>query len=93
MKRTASKPVSTIRFCEDVSEVINRVRTAFGSIPMKAVSDLPEIKAAQTTVERTARLVLNGIEDMAMWRGALIVYETTWLSALRTLQRSDNWAA
>lgn len=93
MKRIAPKPVSTIRFCQDISEVINRVRTAFGNIPMKAVSDLPEIKAAQATVERAARLVLSGREDVAVWRGALIIYESTWLFALRKLQHSDTWAA
>ncbi len=89
MRHTMSMP----RCCQEVSEVINRVRAAFGNIPMKAVSDLPEIKAAEKTIERAARLVLSGTEDFDVWQGALIVYEATWMSALRELRRSGKWAA
>lgn len=77
----------------DISDVINRVRGAFGGIPMKAVADLPEIKAAESTVERAARLVIRGLEGPEVWRGALIVYESTWMTALKDLRASGKWAA
>lgn len=77
----------------DISGVINRVRGAFGSIPMKAVADLPEIKAAESTVDRAARLVIRGVEGVDVWRGALIVYESTWMTALKDLRASGKWAA
>lgn len=86
--------VLTLSQCgRDISDVINRVRGAFGGIPMKAVSDLPEIKAAEATVERAARLVMRGVEGLDVWRGALIVYESTWMSALKDLRASGKWAA
>lgn len=95
MKRvvSAGRARSTARFSQDVSEVINRVRGAFGGIPMKAVADLPEVKAAEATVERAARLVASGQEGFDVWRGALIVYESTWMNALKDLRNSGKWAA
>ena len=89
-----SSGMLTLSQCSrDISEVINRVRGAFGGIPMKAVADLPEIKAAESTVNRASRLVIRGVEGLDVWRGALIVYESTWMSALKDLRASGKWAA
>ena len=97
MRRTVSRRRlqghSLHRLCQDVSLVINRVRAAFGTIPMKAVADRPEIKAAEATIELAARQVQNGAEGAEVWRGALIVYEASWMAALRDLQRADKSAA
>jgi len=90
---SAARSRSTAQFCQEVSEVINRVRAAFGPFPMKIVSDQPEIKAAEATIEQAARLVRSGFENVDVWFGALVVYEQTWMSALKKLQESDKSAA
>ena len=77
----------------DVNDVIDRVRSAFGGIPMRAVADLPEIKAAEGTINRASQLVIRGVECLEVWQGALIVYESTWMTSLRELQASGTWAA
>ena len=87
------KSRSLSRFCNDVSAVLNRVRIAFGSLSMKAVANRPEVKAAEVTIERAARLVRGGEEGLDVWQGALIVYEATWMAVLRELQRSGKSAA
>ncbi|MFT5366335.1 MAG: hypothetical protein ACI8V2_001282 [Candidatus Latescibacterota bacterium] len=89
-----SSGMLTLSQCSlDISQVINRVRGAFGGIPMKAVADLPEIKAAEGTIDRASRLVIRGVEGLEVWRGALIVYESTWMTALKDLRASGKWAA
>jgi len=97
MRRVVSMPVVNFRpvaqFSQEVSEVINRVRGAFGSIPMKTVADRPEIKAAEATIEQAARLVRSGLENVDVWRGALVVYELTWMSALKKVRQSGKSAA
>ena len=82
-----------VQFSQEVCEVINRVRSAFGPIPMKTVADEPEIKAAEATIEQAARLVRSGLENVDVWRGALVVYELTWMSALKKVRQSDKTAA
>ena len=97
MRRVVSMPAANSRsvaqFCQEVSEVINRVRGAFGPIPMKTVADQPEIKAAEATIEQASRLVRSGIENVDVWRGALVVYELTWMSALKKIRQTDKSAA
>lgn len=97
MRRIVSMPAVNSRpvaqFCQEVSEVINRVRGAFGPIPMKTVADQPEIKAAEATIEQAARLVRGGYENVDVWRGALVVYELTWMSALKKLRQTGKSAA
>ena len=84
---------SIAQFCQEVSEVINRVRAAYGPIPMKAVADQPEVKAAEATIEQAVRLVQSGLENVDVWRGALVVYELTWMSALKKVRQSGKSAA
>lgn len=84
---------SITQFCREVSEVINRVRAAYGPIPMKIVADQPEVKAAEATIEQAARLVQSGLENVDVWRGALVVYELTWMSALKKVRQSGKSAA
>ena len=81
------------QFRREVCEVINRVRAAYGPIPMKTVADHPEVKAAEATIEQAARLVYSGLENVKVWRGALVVYELTWMSALKKVRPSDKSAA
>ncbi len=81
------------QFRREVCEVINRVRAAYGPIPMKTVADQPEVKAAEATIEQAARLVYSGLENVEVWRGALVVYELTWMSALKKVRPSDKSAA
>ena len=97
LRRVVSMPAANSRsvaqFCQEVSEVINRVRGAFGPIPMKIVADQPEIKAAEATIEQAARLVRSGLENVDVWRGALVVYELTWMSALKKVRQAGKSAA
>ena len=93
VQQSASQSRFIGQFCREVSEVINRVRAAFGPIPMKTVADQPEIKAAEATIEQAARLVRSGLENVDVWRGALVVYELTWMSALKKVRQSGKSAA
>ena len=86
--------ILTLSQCNrDISEVINRVRRAFGGIPMNAVADLPEIRASKGTINRASKLVIQGEEGLDVWHGALIVFESTWMTALKELRASGKWAA
>ena len=69
------------------------LRAAYGPVPMKTVADQPEVKAAEATIEQAARLVYSGLENVEVWRGALVVYELTWMSALKKVRPSDKSAA
>lgn len=93
VKRATSRSRFIPQFRREVCEVINRVRAAYGPVPMKMVADYPEVKAAEATIEQAARLVCNGLENVKVWRGALVVYELTWMSALKKVRPSDKSAA
>ena len=93
LQRTTSRSRFIPQFRREVCEVINRVRAAYGPIPMKTVADQPEVKAAEATIEQAARLVYSGLENVEVWRGALVVYELTWMSALKKVRPSDKSAA
>ena len=93
VQRATSRSRFIPQFRREVCEVINRIRAAYGPIPMKTVADRPEVKAAEATIEQAARLVYSGLENVEVWRGALVVYELTWMSALKKLRPSDKSAA
>ena len=93
LQRATSRSRFIPQFRREVCEVINRVRAAYGPIPMKTVADQPEVKAAEATIEQAARLVYSGLENVEVWRGALVVYELTWMSALKKVRPSDKSAA
>ena len=93
LQRATSRSRFIPQFRREVCEVINRVRAAYGPVPMKAVADYPEVKAAEATIEQAARLVCSGLENVKVWRGALVVYELTWMSALKKVRPSDKSAA
>ncbi|MCY3868161.1 MAG: hypothetical protein OXG87_01315 [Gemmatimonadetes bacterium] len=93
VQRTTSRSRFIPQFRREVCEVINRVRAAYGPVPMKTVADYPEVKAAEATIEQAARLVCSGLENVKVWRGALVVYELTWMSALKKVRPSDKSAA
>ena len=93
VQRATSRSRFIPQFRREVCEVINRVRAAYGPVPMKTVADYPEVKAAEATIEQAARLVCNGLENVEVWRGALVVYEMTWMSALKKVRPSDKSAA
>lgn len=93
VRRATSRSRFVPQFRREVCEVINRIRAAYGPVPMKTVADHPEVKAAEATIEQAARLVYSGLENVDIWRGALAVYEMTWMSALKKVRPSDKSAA
>lgn len=78
------------RLCEEVSEVINRVRVAFDLVPMWEVSERPEIEEAERTVDTEARRLQQGEGDPGAWRRALSVYESVWMAALGELRSVEQ---
>jgi hypothetical protein len=66
----------------ELSAVINRVRRAFGPIPMRESASRREVKQAESTVDQTARLFLRGEADLTAWYRALRQYEDAWLAQL-----------
>lgn len=78
------------RICEEVSEVINRVRAAFDLVPIWEVSDRPEIEEAERAVDTEARRLQQGSGDPGAWRRALSAYESVWLTALGELQSVEQ---
>ncbi len=93
VQRATSRSRFVPQFRREVCEVINRIRAAYGPVPMKIVADQPEVKAAEATIEQAAQLVYSGLENVEVWRGALVVYELTWMSALKKVRPSDKSAA
>lgn len=93
VRRATSRSRFIPQFRREVCEVINRIRAAYGPVPMKTVADHPEVKAAEATIEQAAQLVYSGLENVDIWRGALAVYEMTWMSALKKARPSDKSAA
>jgi hypothetical protein len=65
-----------------LSEVINRVRRAFGPIPMADFAGRPEILQAEGRVSRAARQVARGQGQPEAWRRALAEYEACWMQFL-----------
>ena len=80
---------SVSRLGSELSAVINRVRSAFGSISMRGSATRPEIQRAEKVVDQTARQLLRGEADLSTWYRVLRQYENSWmveLDALRSTQ-------
>jgi len=90
-RRIGRDPIYSLS--RDVSEVLNRVRRAFGHLPMKPASDGPEVRAAEAAVEQTARQVRLGEAGPAAWQHALAAYEAAWMAALKALRQDGKQAA
>jgi hypothetical protein len=91
LEQMVTEEVYTLsRLCEEVSEVINRVRVAFDLNPMWDAADRAEIREAEQVVDLEARRLQRGEGDPAAWRRALNTYEAVWMGALRELQRSGQ---
>lgn len=86
----AEDPYTLSRLCEEVSEVINRVRAAFDLNPMWDAADRMEVREAEHGVDLEARRLQRGEGDPAAWRRALNTYEAVWMAALKELQRSGQ---
>ena len=97
MRRSAFQRQATgrsiSRLCREVSEVLNRVRTAFGTTPMKGVDRRLEIQAAEAAIERAAEQLQTGAGDPDAWQRALAAYEAVWMAALKELRRAGKRAA
>ena len=81
------------RLCAEVCEVLNRVRAAFGGLPMHAVAGRTDVKALEAEIEQVAGKLLRGEGDAAEWRLVLDAYEAAWMAALRELRRDGRRAA
>lgn len=90
-RRVGGDPI--YRLSRDVSEVLNRVRQAFGHLPMKPAADGPKVRAAEAAVEQTARQVRLGEAGPAAWQQALAAYEAAWMAALKALRQGGKQAA
>ncbi|MDA0748863.1 MAG: hypothetical protein O2954_20285 [bacterium] len=91
--RRRREDVFLARLCADVSQVLNRVRQGFASIPMKAVANLPQICAAEQEIERVSGALLKGLGTPEQWQEALAAYEAVWMAALRDLKQVGKQAA
>ena len=90
-RQAAGRSIS--RLCREVSEVLNRVRSAFGTTPMKGVAGRPEIQTAEAAIERAAEQLQTGAGDPGAWQRALAAYEAVWMAALKELRRTGKRAA
>lgn len=66
----------------ELSAVINRVRSAFGPIPMRSSAARPRVQRAEQVVDRTARQLLRGEADLSAWYRVLRQYEDAWMIEL-----------
>ncbi len=66
----------------ELSEVINRVRRAFGQIPMADFAGRPEIVEAAQRVNLVARKRVQGEAAAGAWQQALAHYEACWMQQL-----------
>ena len=66
---------SVSRLGSELSPVINRVRSAFGSVSMSGPAACPEIKQAEQVVDQTACQMLRGEADLSTWYRILRQYE------------------
>ena len=94
----ARRPGKRSAFCDqypiarlggELSAVINRVRRAFGPIPMREPATRPEIKQAERMVDQAARQLLRGEVDLSAWYRALRRYEDTWMLQLEELRSAE----
>ncbi len=85
-----ARAYSLVRLGDELSTVINRVRRAFGSIPMWGVAARPQVEQAEQALEQVAGQLLGGEVDGAAWDQALQEYECTWMVLLDELRGADQ---
>ncbi|NKB69967.1 MAG: hypothetical protein GKR89_23075 [Candidatus Latescibacteria bacterium] len=85
-----SRAHSLVQLADEVSAVINRVRRAFGSIPMAPVAARPEIAQAEEAVNRAASHLRGGQTDWSGWRQALYEYEALWMALLDEVRQTQD---
>lgn len=66
----------------ELSAVINRVRRAFGPVPMADLAGRPEILQAEHQVALVAWQVVRGQQAPEAWRQVLAQYEACWMALL-----------
>ena len=74
-QRISLRSPSVSRLGSELSAVINRVHSAFGSISMSGPAACAEIKQAEQVVDQTARHLLRGEADLSTWYRILRQYE------------------
>ena len=74
-QRISLRSPSVSRLGSELSAVINRVRSAFGSISMSGPAACAEIKQAEQVVDQTACQMLRGEADLSTWYRILRQYE------------------
>ena len=86
---------SVSRLGGELSAVINRVRSAFGPIPMRSSAARPRVQRAEQVVDQTARQFLRGEADLGTWYRALRQYEDAWMLELERVRgaRAERCAA
>ena len=86
---------SVPRLGGELSAVINRVRSAFGPIPMRGSAARPQVQRAEQVVDQTARQLLRGEADISAWYRVLRQYEDAWMLELERLRsaRAERYAA
>ncbi len=96
-RQYASFPTSPSisRLGGELSAVINRVRSAFGPIPMRGSATRPRVQRAQQIVDQTARQLLRGEADLNAWYRVLRQYEDAWMLELEKVRdiRAERCAA
>ena len=88
-KRSAERPArvySPAQLGQELSAVINRVRQAFGPIPMWGAASRPQVGRAEQALERVAGQLLCGEVDSSAWQQALREYERMWMALLDELR-------
>ncbi len=86
---------SVSRLGGELSAVINRVRSAFGPIPMRGAATRPRVQRAEQVVDQTARQLLRGEADISAWYRVLRQYEDAWMLELERVRgiRAERCAA
>lgn len=86
---------SISRLGGELSAVINRVRSAFGPIPMHGSAARPQVQRAEKIVDQTARQLLRGEADLSAWYRVLRQYEDAWMLELERVRgaRAERCAA
>jgi len=94
-QRTFSTSPSISHLGGELSAVINRVRSAFGPIPMCSSAARPQVQRAEKVVDQTARQLLRGEADLSAWYRVLRQYEDAWMLELKRLRdaRAERCAA
>ncbi len=94
-QRVSPTSPSVSRLGGELSAVINRVRSAFGPIPMRGSAARPRVQRAEKVVDQTARQLLRGEADLSAWYRVLRQYEDAWMLELERVRsaRAERCAA